>query len=505
MNEQEKTTEITFGFLLAVLRRRLIWLLLALVIGAGGALALTKLMIAPTYSSSAKFAVESTVESGNMMSSGYQVGAALYAANYADEIKGNVFLSEVLRTYNGRFGKELTLKQLSEKITATADGDLANFTVKIVSTDAQEAYDILSVVQELAPEILLNDSTRTYINIKMVNYGSLDTVADSPNVFLNTALGGMLLVALVYVYFFLRAFLDKTIYNEENLKTVSGNMPIIGLIPQWFTKRQEGSKRFVRESFDSDRDPNHIQRNYEGRLLSEDTPFSVVESFKTLRTNLTYVAHKDNTSPVFGVTSGFAGAGKSVVIANVAISFAQLGKKVLLIDGDMRCPVQHKIFSLEGERHGLSEVLAGIEQKPFENAVVKNAYEGLDVLVCGHIPPNPSELLSSARMQQLLAEAKEQYDYVFIDLPPILETADAGVVTSIVSSYILVVRAGYSKLPAIAGVVETMQTMHASVAGFVLNDINAKGALGYYHYGSRYGYQSRYSKYAYRTKDADNN
>jgi capsular exopolysaccharide synthesis family protein len=265
-------------------------------------------------------------------------------------------------------------------------------------------------------------------------------------------------------------------------------MPVIGLIPQWFTKKSEGGKRFSRERFDSVRDPNQIQRNYEGRLLSAETPFAVSESFKTLRTNLTYVAHKDHTSPVFGVTSGFAGAGKSVVIANVAISFAQLGKKVLLIDGDMRCPVQHKIFSLEGERHGLSEVLAGIESKPFENAVVKNACEGLDVLACGHIPPNPSELLASERMQQLLAEAKAQYDYIFIDLPPILETADAGVMTSIVSSYILVVRAGYSKLPAVKGMVETMQTMRASVAGFVLNDISAKGALGYYHYGSRYSY-----------------
>lgn len=505
MNEQQKTTEITFGFLLAVLRRRVIWLVLALVIGAGGAFAFTKFLVAPTYSSTAKFKVESTVESGSMMNSGYQVGAALYAANYADEINGNVFLGEVLRAYNERFGKKLTLKQLSEKISATADGDLARFAVKVTSTDAQEAYDILAVTQELVPELLLNESARTYVNIKMVNYGSLDTVPDSPNVYLNTAVGGVLLVALVYVYFFLRAFLDKTVYDAQNLKTISKDIPVIGMIPQWFTKKQEGGKRVIRESFDKAGSPNHIQRNYEGRLLSADTPFSLAESFKTLRTNLRYVAHKDDTSPVFGVTSGFAGAGKSVVIANVAISFAQLGKKVLLLDGDMRCPAQHKIFSLGTERHGLSEVLAGIEQKPFENAVAKNVYENLDVLVCGHIPPNPSELLSSERMQQFIAEAKQRYDYVFIDLPPILETSDASVVTSIVSAYILVVRAGYSKIPAVEGVVGTMQTMDACVAGFVLNDIDAKGVRGYYHYGSRYGYSGRYGKYAYRTKDTNKN
>jgi len=275
MNEQQKTTEITFGFLLAVLRRRVIWLVLALVIGAGGAFAFTKVLLTPTYSSTAKFKVESIVENGSMINSGYQVGAALFAANYADEINGNVFLGEVLRAYNERFGKALTSKQLSKKLNATADGDLAQFTVKVTSTDAQEAYDILSVVQELAPQMLLSDSARTYINIKMINYGSLDTVPDSPNVLLNTAVGGVLLVVLTYAYFFLRTFLDKTVYVAQNLKAICKDVPIIGSIPQWSAKKQEGGKRHMRETFDNARDPNRIQRNYEGRLLSADTPFSL--------------------------------------------------------------------------------------------------------------------------------------------------------------------------------------------------------------------------------------
>jgi capsular exopolysaccharide synthesis family protein len=150
----------------------------------------------------------------------------------------------------------------------------------------------------------------------------------------------------------------------------------------------------------------------------------------------------------------------------------------------MRCPAQNKIFGVEGEPTGLSETLAGIVENPLENCILRNVYEGLDLMPCGHIPPNPSELLSSERMRSLLALCREQYDYVFVDLPPILETVDAGVLTELLSAYILVVRAGYSKIDTVRVLVETMQSMHAYIAGFVLNDVSARGGFGYYsHYG----------------------
>ncbi len=501
MNEQEKTNEITLGFLLAVLRRRIIWLLLALVIGAGAAFGFTKLLIAPVYSSTAEFAVENTSAQAGVMSSGYQIGAAQYAANYANEVTGNVFLSEILAAYNTKHEKELTLKQLSAKISTSADSTLPVFGVRVSSTDRQEAYDILQVIEEKAPQLLLNDSTKTYVNIKLIRYGHLAEAPDSPNTMLNTAVGGVVAFVIVYVIFFLRAFLDKTVYDEEMLKN-AGSLPVVGQIPSWSNKKKEGKKKRAADAqFDTNQAPEHVKRDYDERLLSAKTPFSVAESFKTLRTNLTYVAIKDHGCPVFAVTSGFAGAGKSVVIANVATSFAKLGKRVLLIDGDMRCPVQHKIFALSSDRHGLSEALAGIEEKPFESCVAKNAYEGLDLMTCGHIPPNPSELLASERMELLLAQAKEQYDYVFVDLPPLLETADAGVITQLVSAYIIVVRAGYSKIDAVQQVVSDMQTMRANMAGFVLNDVSARGAFGYYSHYSNYSHYSKYSKYAYRAKN----
>lgn len=495
MNEQEKTTEISLSFLWAVLCHRWLPLLLALILGAGAMFGFTKLFVSPVYSSSAEFAVEITSDSAGVMNSSYQMGVAQFASNYANEVQGNVFLSQILKTYNETYGKELMLGQLSSKISASADGTLPVFAIKVRSTDRQEAYDILQIVEKMAPDLLLNENTGAYINIKLIEYGSLATSPDSPNVLLNTAVGGILAVVFVYVLFFFKAFLDKTVYDEEMLKNTS-SLPVVGQIPRWNSKKDEASKKHDLGAFDGEQSSKHIQRNYADRLLGSDTPFSVAESFKTLRTNLTYVALQDKKCPVFAITSGFAGAGKSLIMANMAVSFSQLGKKVLLIDGDMRCPVQHKIFDRPVSAHGLSEALAGIDENPLETCVAKNVYEGLDLMTCGHTPPNPSELLASANMQALIEAAKQKYDFVFIDLPPVLETADAGVLTTLVSGYVVVVRAGYSKIDAIHDMVEKLHGMRANIVGFVLNDVNVKGVFGYY---SHYGHYSKYGKYVYRS------
>ncbi len=496
MNEQEKTYEISLGLLLTVLRHSILWLLIAAVVGAGAAFGFTKLLISPIYSSAAQFAVENTSAQAGVMNSGYQTGAVQYAANYANEVKGNVFLNEILTAYNQKFDKDMTLKELVERVSTSSDSSLPVFTVRVSSVDRQEAYDILQVIEENAPTLLLNESTKTYANIKLIEYGHLAESPDSPNTVMNTAIGGVLAVVIVYVICFLKAFLDKTVYDEEMLKSTC-NLPVLGQIPSWSSRKRD-AKKLSGAQFDNKQGAKRIDRDYGEKLLGKETPFSIAESFRTLRTNLTYVPLKVGECPVFAVTSGFAGAGKSLVIANVAISFAQLGKKVLLIDADMRCPTQHKIFAISGEGHGLSEALAGIEEKPFENGVVKGVREGLDLMTCGHIPPNPSELLASERMEALLNEAKSLYDYVLIDLPPLLETADAGVITKHVSAYIIVIRAGYSKIDAVKQVVNDVQGMRANVAGFVLNDVNARGTFGYY---SHYSSYSKYGKYTYRPKD----
>ena len=187
------------------------------------------------------------------------------------------------------------------------------------------------------------------------------------------------------------------------------------------------------------------------------------------------------------------GVGKTTTAINLAASLATLEKKVLLIDADMRAPMQYKIFGLDRRRAGLSELLSGIEETD-ESVIFPYHTEGLYLLLAGKNPPNPSELLASERMKSFLAACREKYDYVFVDLPPVLETADAGVLTKLLTGYLLVVRAGYSKIDTACEVVEAMQSMHANLAGFVLNDVSVRGgSYGYYSYYSKY---QRYHRYA---------
>jgi capsular exopolysaccharide synthesis family protein len=237
----------------------------------------------------------------------------------------------------------------------------------------------------------------------------------------------------------------------------------------------------------------NTNRNYNKKLIGSTTPFAITEAFKMLRTNLLYVA-KGEKCPAFGITSAYAHAGKSIIIANTAVSFAQLDKKVLIVDADMRCPVIHKLFKVKNEI-GLSEIVAGMAGDNFEEHVIRSEEHGVDVITSGRIPPNPSELLSSVRMREFLASAREKYDYIFLDMPPICEVTDAGATADCITGYLFAVRSGTTDSREIDEALDTLKRMNANVVGMVLNDVNPKsGAYGKKKYGkySKYGYYHSY-------------
>ena len=241
----------------------------------------------------------------------------------------------------------------------------------------------------------------------------------------------------------------------------------------------------------------------EYKILSEHTSFAVREAYSTIRTNLLFTEHSEKCA-VFAVCGASENAGKSLSCINIAISFAKIGKNVLIIDSDMRHPSINKALRIK-KNTGLSDVLARLTKDiPIISTEIKN----LCILPAGSIPPNPAELLYSSRFDRVLDACAERFDYIFIDTPPLNLVSDAALLAEKVDGYIFIVRAGADNRRGVADAVETLTKVNGKIAGFVLNDVNEKtagykggygGYGGYGKYGKygskKYGYGSYGSKY----------
>lgn len=204
----------------------------------------------------------------------------------------------------------------------------------------------------------------------------------------------------------------------------------------------------------------------------------ISEQYKTIRTNIQFSSDLGIRSIV--VTSSGPEEGKSTTAANLAVTFAQQGKKTLLIDGDMRKPTVHYTFHGENQR-GLTSVLT----KRFElsQCIQETEIESLSILTTGPIPPNPAELLSSELMKDILAEAMEKYDMILIDSPPILAVTDGQILANICDGTIFVVQSGQTPIDAAKKAKELLLAANAKLLGVVLNQKKVQESHYYYYYG----------------------
>ncbi|MBP2075910.1 CpsD/CapB family tyrosine-protein kinase [Oceanobacillus polygoni] len=224
-----------------------------------------------------------------------------------------------------------------------------------------------------------------------------------------------------------------------------------------------------------------FKNNKMRHLITKISPRSPIsEQYRTVRTNLQF-ASADEEIQTLLLTSAGPSEGKSMTTANLAVVYAQQGKKVLLIDADLRKPTIHYTFRLDNLK-GLSNVLVG--DIALQEAIVPSAVQDLDLISCGPIPPNPSELLGSKRMQRMIAEARELYDVIIFDTPPVLAVTDAQILSAFVDGSILVVRSKSTETESAQKAVESLRAVNAKVLGTVLNDRDKKESNHYYYYGS---------------------
>lgn len=231
-----------------------------------------------------------------------------------------------------------------------------------------------------------------------------------------------------------------------------------------------------------------ISMHKEISLITDYAPKShISEQFRTLRTNILYSdADKQLKTLVF--TSSGASEGKSTVSGNVAVTFANQGLRTLLVDADTRRPTVHATFSLNNEK-GLVNLLTTKEDLDLADYIVPTSIDHLSVLPTGPLPPNPSELLSSKRMERLIETLAKNFDMVIFDVPPLDSVTDAQILASKVDATILVVPYGIAQKGAVLAAKEMLEKVDANIIGVVQNRIpqEAGGYYGYYYYGGYYG------------------
>jgi tyrosine-protein kinase Etk/Wzc len=277
--------------------------------------------------------------------------------------------------------------------------------------------------------------------------------------------------------FFLES-LDTSLKSIEDIE--DQGLSVLGYVPK-IRSAKVVRKHKKEQSQIRDKEVRKVASN----LITHFAPKSPVsESYRTFRTNIQFT-NLDSPPQSILVTSPGPGEGKSTTVANLAITFAQMGTKTVLMDTDFRRPILHSIFGLEKEI-GITNHLVG--KAPLEMVIKKTAVPNLDIVTCGVVPPNPSELLASEKMKRFLEQLKTEYQMILFDSPPVIAVTDAAVLSLLLDGVVLVASARQTSQQALTRAKTLLENVKAKILGVVLNKVEAKSTYGSYYYYYYYHY-----------------
>ena len=393
------------------------------------------------------------------------------------ESEDTAFVKELLADYQAKIEdtrEEISTKEaeigelISARDISVATGEL-NTLENNLQNLTQRYTDLLSLTQEGATN-----------SVQIVDPATEGTLVNSNSIISVITAAGIGFVLSASAAYLLE-YLDDTVKTPDQIMKL-GDIPTLAGIA------------FI----DSDDDSKLVT------ITDPRSPTS--EAYRVLRTAIQFsVVDKKNS--ILLMTSGLPAEGKSTTAGNLAVVLAQAGNNVLLLDGDLRRPSQHEIFNLTNKR-GVTSLLLKLNvddseievRNLVEDTIQPTQIEGLQIMTCGQVPPNPSELLGSTKMRRLLDVLDKQYDFVIVDSPPVLSVTDAAVLSALAGTTLVVVRANKCRKGEFKQVVERLGDVNANLAGAVLNSLKAgsEGHNFYYYYKDPY--------YAYGDdagKDAD--
>jgi capsular exopolysaccharide synthesis family protein len=331
-----------------------------------------------------------------------------------------------------------------------------------LESDWKRAEKLCDIIDERIKE--LNVVEDAPLNISILEVAQAERDPTKPQKARIAALGLILGLMLGVAVAFVRELLDQRLRSVEEIRAIL-DVPVLGVVPHMPSSN-----------------PANLNR---GMTVHLEPMSEIAEAYRTVRTAV-YFGVPDGEAKRILVTSPAPGDGKSTSASNLACAMAQAGQRVVLVDCDFRRPTQHKIFGLD-DKVGLSSVLAG--RAKLADASRTTAVEGLDVIPCGPLPPNPAEILNSQAFAELLDTLAKQYDHVVIDSPPVMPVTDARILGALCDLTVLVLRAEKSTRKFTEHAREALLSVGARILGVIVNDVpRSKGSYGY---GNRYGYYSQ--------------
>lgn len=388
---------------------------------------------------------------------------------YLIVVKSDKVMGTVVKELSKKY-PDITVSQIAGSLSMASVSETGVAAVRSRTGNPQMSADIVNAVLEVAPEEIIRVVNAG--NIEIIDYATVPILPDSRSS-MRVGMTGAMFGAMCAIGILALMFLLNRRVTSASELTENYTPPVLASI-----------QRIKKDA--EDEEPGRF-------ILTNQSPMEIIENYAKLRMNLLYTLVGKKSKSVV-ITSSISGEGKSTIASNLAISCAMGGKKVLLMDGDLRRACQRDIFKLDKHSKGLSDALVG--NCNWQEAILHDVRETLDLLPAGHFPPNPAELLESEEMIKLLAEIEGVYDLVLIDMPPINVVADPLVLSTNVAGCIFVARQNFSDHRDVRNALIAAEMTGMDILGFVFygEDIRQGG-----YYSRRY-YKNYYNKYDYRKR-----
>lgn len=465
-NGRGEALEIDLCALLAAVLRKSWLVAIAAVLGAALMFAYTFFLVTPMYQAETKFYVNNkdnnSGNSSNMTSSDLTV-----SRNLVDSYIGILETRETMNQVIDYVGEQMDHKTLLDMVSAKAVGNTEIFKVTVESANPAQAERLANAIAYVLPLRISTIIEGT--SVKIVEAATLPTSPSSPsyvkNILLGFAVGLMLAVAVIVI----REITDITIRKEEDVAQVC-RYPVLTAVPD-MNASGKGGGYYTQSKKNTSKTADKATV-----LMGSHISFAASEAYKLLRTKLQFSFAGENASRVIGVSSSLSGEGKSLSSVNLAYALSDLGKKVILLDCDMRRPTLAEKLGIN-KTPGLSSYLTGQSDLASLVQRVGNEDKGFYVISAGQNPPNPSELLSSARMHEGLLQLRKDYDYVIMDMPPV---SDAVAIAPETDGLLLIVRGNYCDQQVLADVIAQFEYVKANILGVVFNCVDGRNSQRYY-------------------------